>query len=237
MRVGLADRAGHGDRRVPGQRLLDLGGIDVVAAADDQILRPPGDEQVALVVHPPQIAGPQIAAVAVFVEQSLVLGGLGIGPAVVDAGIVDADLGDLVDLRLRAVLAQDPHVGIGERDPDRADLLEAADRVDRDEAGALRQAVAFHDLDPNGGLELLEELDRQRRGARERVLHRRDVGVDRALHQGADRGRHGDQERDPVLLAELPEIVEDPLPPVALRRGEDDMRAGARAGHEDDVHR
>ena len=48
-------RLDHG--RVLVQRRLDLGGIDVEAAADDQFARAPGDVQVAGRVDPPEVTG------------------------------------------------------------------------------------------------------------------------------------------------------------------------------------
>src|SRR5690606_9339940 len=68
--VGLADGGGGGDLGVGQQRVLDLGGVDIVAAADDQILGAPGDPQIAVGVHPAQVAGAQEAA---FGEQVVVL--------------------------------------------------------------------------------------------------------------------------------------------------------------------
>jgi hypothetical protein len=59
--VGLTDRAGKGHGGVAGQRLLDLGGVDIVAAPDDQVLRAPRDPEVAVGVDPAQIAGAQVS--------------------------------------------------------------------------------------------------------------------------------------------------------------------------------
>ena len=68
--------------------LLDRPGVDVVAAADDEILGPPGDPQIAIRVQPAQVAGAQIDVVG---EQVVVLVGFGIGRSGEDAGIGDAD--------------------------------------------------------------------------------------------------------------------------------------------------
>ena len=54
-----ADDGDLGDGRVLRQRLLDLDGIHVLAAADDHVLDPVGEEQVALVVEVAAVAGPQ----------------------------------------------------------------------------------------------------------------------------------------------------------------------------------
>src|SRR3970282_2313467 len=49
-------------RRVLLQHRLDLPRRDVLAAADDQVLRPAGDVDVAVVVHPADVAGVEPAA-------------------------------------------------------------------------------------------------------------------------------------------------------------------------------
>ena len=55
--VGHPDHRGLGDRRVLEQDVLDLGGGDVLAAADDRVVGAALDEQVALVVEPAAVAG------------------------------------------------------------------------------------------------------------------------------------------------------------------------------------
>ena len=59
-RIGLSDRSHDHHRRMPGQRLFDRGQVDIMPTPDDEILRPPGDEQITVRIQPPQIAGPQI---------------------------------------------------------------------------------------------------------------------------------------------------------------------------------
>ena len=54
--VGQADRRGDLDRGMAHQRLLDDDRVDVVAAADDQVLRAPGEPEVAVLVEPAEIA-------------------------------------------------------------------------------------------------------------------------------------------------------------------------------------
>ncbi len=58
------------------QRLFDNRGVNVVAAADDQILGPAGDIEIAIAVQPPQIARAQILIPGIKIA---VLGRLGIG--------------------------------------------------------------------------------------------------------------------------------------------------------------
>ena len=65
----------HGDVGDPGvlaEGVLDLGGVDVDAAADDQVLAAAVEEEVAVLVEPPEVAdrerGPRVSrhAAAVF---------------------------------------------------------------------------------------------------------------------------------------------------------------------------
>ena len=55
--VGPADRRGRGDLRVGEQRVLDDRGVDVVAAADDQVLGPAGEADEAVLVDAAEVAG------------------------------------------------------------------------------------------------------------------------------------------------------------------------------------
>ena len=92
MGVRLADRAGEGDRRMLHHRLLDQRRVDVVAAADDQVLGPAGDPEIAVGVEPPEVAGAQIAAVG---DDAAVARRFGVDVGV-HAGVPHADLADLV---------------------------------------------------------------------------------------------------------------------------------------------
>jgi len=56
-----ADDHGRGDRRVLVEDLLDLAGVDVVPASDDQVFSPVDDEVVTVLVDPCQIAGAEPA--------------------------------------------------------------------------------------------------------------------------------------------------------------------------------
>ena len=55
--VGDADDRGLGDVGVLVQRGLDLGRVDVLSAADDDVLQPIDDVEVALVVEPAEVTG------------------------------------------------------------------------------------------------------------------------------------------------------------------------------------
>ena len=88
MGIGLANRPGKSHILVARQSLLDLGGIDVMAAANDQILGPAGDPQITVRIDPAQIAGAQIlrAFAGERIVQVLVLVRVGIGLAPDDPG-------------------------------------------------------------------------------------------------------------------------------------------------------
>ena len=55
--VGDADHRDVGDRGMGGEHALDLGGVDVGAAGDDQVGAAVGDEEVAVVVELAEVAG------------------------------------------------------------------------------------------------------------------------------------------------------------------------------------
>ena len=214
-------------------------GVDVVAAADDQVLRPARDPQVAVRVHPAQVAGAQPFFVGIKVH---VARGLEIGRARPNAGVGDADLADLVHRallghRARGVHVQDPHVGVGERQADRADLGRAVARVAGDEAGRLGHPVALEDLHPGGVLKPLEQRLGQRGRAAERILDRGNVRIHLALHQRAGGGGHHDHQGRLPALDQLPEVVEDAVAAIAGGRGHHHVRARHDAGHPDRIGR
>uniref|UniRef100_A0A0N4Z3R4 Transcriptional regulator n=1 Tax=Parastrongyloides trichosuri TaxID=131310 RepID=A0A0N4Z3R4_PARTI len=60
-RIGDADDGAFLDRRVPGQGVLDLDRIDVLGPGYDHVLQPVGDVDIAVLVHPPRVAGVQPA--------------------------------------------------------------------------------------------------------------------------------------------------------------------------------
>ena len=63
MGVRLTDRAGHGHRVMGHQSLLDLGRIDVVTSAYDQVLGAPGNPEIPVGIDPAQIPGPEVIPV------------------------------------------------------------------------------------------------------------------------------------------------------------------------------
>ena len=105
------------DPRVPGEHVLDLGAVDVLAAGDDHVLLAVDDVDEALFVHPAQIAGVEPAA------GERLRGRLGLVPV---AGhqrraAVD-DLADLARRDVVHVVVDDPRLDVGDRLADRADL-------------------------------------------------------------------------------------------------------------------
>src|ERR671933_1891858 len=113
------------DRRVVLDRRLDLAWVDVEPAADDELLRAPGDlEAAVLVVDPPEVAGPEPAVVGQRLRRR-------VGPVPVageDLRPADEDL---------AVLAVEPDLDAGQRPADAA--------------GQARAVVGIRDVEPRLG--------------------------------------------------------------------------------------
>src|SRR5580704_698311 len=159
MPVGAAYGRRRGDGGMGQQRVLDHLGVDVVAAADDQVLGPTGQVDEAAGVDLAQVAGVQPAAAD---------GGLPADPGAAGAGAghVAGEYGGAADhqhagvaggaVRPRPVLA----------DPDRLDLLSGQGAADRPGpfvarpgpgagAGGLREPVALQQAAPGVGWEVL----------------------------------------------------------------------------------
>jgi hypothetical protein len=96
--VGAPDRAGRGDLRVGQQRVLDDGGVDVVPAADDEVLGPAGEVDEAVRVDAGEVAGvqPAVAQLAESVEDVAVRGaaddvaGKTVGPLIASSPVSPA---------------------------------------------------------------------------------------------------------------------------------------------------
>ena len=155
-------RLEHG--RVGIEDLVHLAGIHLESRDDDHLLLPVDDEEVAVLVHPHDVAGVQ-PAVAQH-ERRLV------GPppvAVHDVGSADAELPGLarVDLARAGLEVHDLAVDVGHGDSDRAGLARAVRRVRVRHRSGLGQAVALHHLAPGQALEAAQDVDGQRRRSRE----------------------------------------------------------------------
>ena len=103
--VGDADGRGLGDVGVLVEGGLDLGGVDVLTAADDDVLQPVDDVEEAFVIEPAEVAG----------EEPAVAEGSGRGLGVVevaphDSGPSQPDLADIAARRLVAVGVDDLHL-------------------------------------------------------------------------------------------------------------------------------
>ncbi len=91
--VGLADHRHVPHQRVAGEDLLDLHGMDVLAAADDHVVHPPGDHELAVVVDVAHVAR-EVPAIAQGAS-------VGVRPVpVAGEGLVGVEAGD--DLALLA---------------------------------------------------------------------------------------------------------------------------------------
>src|SRR5581483_10260217 len=114
--VGDADDGALGHRRMLEQHVLDLPGIDVLAAPDDHVLQPALDADVAAPVHRGQVAG-VVPAVGVDGPRR------GLGHVVVaghDEVAPAAQLADLADGgHLAGAGVDDLHLGLGQRAAER----------------------------------------------------------------------------------------------------------------------
>src|SRR3954447_8060206 len=137
------------------ERRLDLARVDVEPAADDELLRAPGDLEAAVVgVDPAEVAGPEPAVAGQRV-------GRRVGPvpvAVEDLRPADEDL---------AVLGVEPDLDAGQRPPDAAGAARAGVDV-RDVQPRLGAAVALERRAADPRLDAPGEGRRQRRRARDR---------------------------------------------------------------------
>ena len=166
------------------QRILDVTREDVEAAADDQILLPVDDGEVAVVVEPAHVAGVQ--------------------PAVADR--LGRELGRVPVARHDQVGANadfavdDAHLGSRDGRADRPGPR-ASRRIRGDECRRLRQPVALADLDarhaPN---EFLQGAGRERRGTGGDVPESREVVVlERLREQHVEHRRHDRCDLDAML--------------------------------------
>ncbi|CAM5677627.1 hypothetical protein SCHAM137S_06008 [Streptomyces chartreusis] len=139
-------------RQAP-QHLLDLGRVDVLAAAHDPVVQPAGDGQTAVLGDPAQVTGAVPALVQGF-------GGL-LGAVVVaehDAGAAYPDLALAVGAVLSGLRIDQPDFGAGERRPAAAGCPVAVRRLHGDLAAGLGAAVAVEERGAEPRLDLLPQL-------------------------------------------------------------------------------
>jgi hypothetical protein len=114
--VRHADDRALGDAGQVVERGLDLGRVDVEAAADDQVLAAADDRDVAARVDLADVAGAKPAAVG-----ELVLRLLGHAPvAREDVRAAHLDAADLAGVEAAALVVADPELDAGQREADRA---------------------------------------------------------------------------------------------------------------------
>src|SRR5208283_3046424 len=163
--VGAADGHGGADRGVAQQRVLDDPGVDVVAAADDEVLGPAGEVDEAAGVDAAEVAGvqPAVPDDAVPAHPGAAEGGVGDVPGE-DGGPADHQHAGLA----RGAVRPRPVVG----DPDGFDLLAGQGAADRSGpflarpgpgagAGGLGEPVAFQQAQPGVRGEGLAHRGRQ----------------------------------------------------------------------------
>ncbi|MGY3243159.1 hypothetical protein ACVWYT_002607 [Streptomyces sp. TE4109] len=218
--VRFADDGDIGHARHPPQHRLDLAGVDVLAAPDDQFLDAAGHREVPGGVAAGQVAG----AVPAVLDR---LGG-GLGLVVVPghharAAHPDLALGPAAHIQARLRVHQ-AHAEAGYGQAAGALDAGAAGPVDRDRAAGLRAAVR---VEQRGAERLLEGTAQLRRGDRAADQAHAQLRRGEALSAGGPdqvvvHGGHSGQEGGGVL----PERVEDffGLEPV------DDPRARADRG-------
>src|ERR1022692_2891465 len=130
--MGDPDDSGLGDRRVLVQDLLDLARVDVVAAANDQLLLAVHDEEVAVLVHPGEVTRAEPAV------RDRLGRRLGLPPVALHHVVpADRDLADLAGRAVGAVGAGQAHLEAGHRRTDRAWLAVSVRVVERGDRGSL----------------------------------------------------------------------------------------------------
>ncbi|CAJ3797070.1 Uncharacterised protein [Burkholderia pseudomallei] len=243
VRVRAADRRGERDGRMGGERVLDDPRIDVVPAADDQLLLAADEPEIAVRVAPAEVARVQPPLARDVDPQAALVRRIEVAAKHVRPR--ERDQPDFVDERVAHVapgVVDDhrAHALVGQAQADRADAPLAVERVERRDARALGQPVALDDLHAGRALEAARELDGHRRRAARRVFERADVvPADRLLQQRGEKRRHAGKRIDPISLDDRPEARDHVLAAVALRRAEHDMMAAQprhQAGDELAVH-
>ena len=180
--------------------LLDLARVDVVAAADDQLLLAVDDEEVAVLVD---LA--HVAAVEPAVDDGLLGRLLAVPVALHDVVALDDDLADLALLDLVAVVVEQLHLDALDRRADGADLALLVGVVEGGDRRGLAQPVALEDLAVERLLEAAHQLAGHRRAAGAADPQRRVVALLARLvveHRVVHR-RHAGEQRHLVALDDL----------------------------------
>ena len=209
--VRTTDRGCEGNGRMTVQRLLDQLWIDVVPAADDQLLLAAGQPEIAVCVLAGEVAGVE-PALAPAVDPE---------PGVVDRVDVtredirplDRQNARLVDFRKSKkdagfIQNHDCHVLIGKPQSHRPDTRFRVRRIDAGDAAALCQTIGFENSNSGFRFERSKQLRRHRRGAAVAELDARNVvRAERRLKEGRVNGRDAGEGVDPVVFDDRPRIV------------------------------
>ena len=184
---------------------LDLLGVDVVAARDDQVAGPPDDRDIAVAVDAGEVAGDEEAVVA-----ELGPGLLGIPPiALEDVGAAHLEHPGLAARHHPARRVHHPRLDARERRPHGAGAALRGERVRGVHAG-LGHAVALEDGVAGAGVEGVEGLVEQRRRARDEETHAGAAGrVEAGVGEEPEVvGRHPHEHRCPGQKRDHPGGVE-----------------------------
>ena len=187
------------DRGMGGDGVLDVGGVDVVAAADDHVLAAAHDVEVAVRVEPAEVAGHQPA-----VHPGP---GRGLGVAVVLAGPArdpHAHLADLAGRHRRTVVVDADDLGRGQRLAHRSGRLDGLARRHEavDGAGLGHAVVVGHQRLGQLRLEALQHGGGERGAAHRALLDRAEVGGVEAgvVEEEGGHGGHQEDEAGPLRL-------------------------------------
>ena len=185
------------------ERVLDLLGIDVLPAADDQVLDAVHQGEVAVLVEAAHIAGVQPAA------DDGRRGRLrSIQVAAHDIRTTDDDFTDLTRGYLRALFVDDGDPLPRKRRAHRPQFAYSDDRIAGRRTGALGQAVTLDDRYPEGAFDPVEQFSRDRGGPADREPERPGgLGRQTVLrHEERVDGRYGGE----VCRGEPCDVVEEP---------------------------
>ena len=160
----------------PAKRLFDFGGIDVEPTRNQHILGPVYDLQIAILIHHANVTGVEPAARQ---RRRRLVGAVDVAGH--DRSAAHPDLAGFARLRLGAVLAHDPHIQIGHRQPGRTDPAERLVRgQDRDiRTGGFGLPISLRQMHP-AFLPAPQQFHADKLSACDRAAQRRQVSLGKA---------------------------------------------------------
>src|SRR5690606_24091784 len=200
--VGATDDGGFEHAVHGGQNGLDLLGIDVLPTADDHVLDPVHDGEIAVFVETADIAGVQPA-----VDDGL--GGF-LRPVQIAAHhrrSGDDDLTVLAGRQERTVGAHDPDLLSRQCGADGADLADPVHRIAGGGTGGLGESVAFDDLETESLVHAGQQFAGGRCGPADDEAQRGGVDVD-GVGQGGEHGVDGGHGRE-VRRSQSSDLLEE----------------------------